>query len=204
MTIGGDDVVVDLDSHRQPEWATWVAGGPAHVTADEQARGWHHVTLLHGDIEDDTDAQLHQRLHQFAASLAPVDGAMFTRGGNDWTSWVYVSSNATLNRRAADRLTTWIRSNARTWWRLRTDGTMPRIDDATIAPAVDVHDSQLSYAAAIDQLDRTSAQTAQLWTQLQRRQARHRVQLTRMFVLGAVAGATLGAFLTALLLAWIG
>lgn len=91
----------------------------AHNVAAERDRGWAHVTLIHGDVETVDEADRLEQLRRFAGAL---DGLVATRGGNDYTTWIFRGPHA-LALQAA--MLGRIAGFALTWWQWSTD-PLPR------------------------------------------------------------------------------
>lgn len=90
-----------------------------HNVAAERDRGWAHVTLIHGDVETVDEADRLEQLRRFAGAL---DGLVATRGGNDYTTWIFRGPHA-LALQAA--MLGRIAGFALTWWQWSTD-PLPR------------------------------------------------------------------------------
>lgn len=79
--------------------------------AELAARGVHPVSVVHGDIESEEDANLIcGTLHELAARAGTYS---LTRGGNDYTTWFFDSSESA---RAAVTFIAAVIAIAPPWW----------------------------------------------------------------------------------------
>lgn len=91
----------------------------AHNVAAEHDRGWAHVTLIHGDVETADEADRLELLRRFAGDTG---GLVATRGGNDYTTWIFRGPQA-LALQAA--MIGRVAGLALGWWQWSTD-PLPR------------------------------------------------------------------------------
>jgi hypothetical protein len=87
--------------------------------AAETGTGCRHVTVEHGDVETEEEAGRLEQLRR----LALASGALIaTRGGNDYTTWIFRGPAAPAAQRQvlAD-----VERLASTWWRWSTE-PLPR------------------------------------------------------------------------------
>jgi hypothetical protein len=110
----------ELAAARTPgELLELLADRAARHLASEQAAGYRHFTLLHGDTETDLDVARLRRLGDVARSTGAV---LAVRGGNDWTCYILRGTGAAPTMLALEG---YCLESGPSWWRWTTDGTMP-------------------------------------------------------------------------------
>lgn len=130
------DLDQELAAARTPtELLELLADRAARHLASEQAAGYRHFTLLHGDAETDLDVRRLRRLGDVARSSGAV---LAVRGGNDWTCYILRGTGADPTMLALEG---YCLESGASWWRWTTDGTMPTYDEwARIGRAASVSD----------------------------------------------------------------
>lgn len=123
----GDDT--ELRAARSPDQLLeLLAARAARHLASEQAAGYRHFTVLHGQPESDLDTR---RLERIAAAARSAGALLATRGGNDWTCWILSGRAAPITLLALERVAAEVGAS---WWRWTTDGTMPTMSGGTRHP----------------------------------------------------------------------
>lgn len=114
------DLDQELATARTPgELLELLADRAARSLAAEQAAGYRHFTLLHGDAETDLDVVRLRRLGDLARSAGAL---LAVRGGNDWTCYILRGTGAAPTMLALEG---YCLESGSSWWRWTSDGTMP-------------------------------------------------------------------------------